>query len=352
MNVRMIAALIGQQAKLYFADRFFALITVLGLVVLIALYFLLPATVDETLELGLYMANMPPALEALLADEEVRFLRADSVEALRQAVLDGDVPAGYAFPDDLLAQLGSGGRPTAQLFLSPDVPAEFTAVYQVVLHEFAYAISGQKLDIETTEVVLGPDMAGQQIPPRRRMLPLLTVFALMIECLGLASLIATEVETGTIQALLVTPLTTAGLFVGKGLFGTLFAFVQAVLLIAVTGGLAQRPLLILVTLLLGAMLATGVAFLVASAGRDLMSVMGWGILAMLVLALPTFTVLAPGLATGWVKWIPSYYLVDTVYRAVNLDIPWSDAARNLSLLLASAAAFMALGVVVLRRRFR
>jgi ABC-2 type transport system permease protein len=222
MNARMIAALIRKDFKLYFSNRFFAIITLLGLVAFAAIYFLLPATVDETLELGLYMRELPPALEELLDSEEVNFYRAESIDALKQAVLDGDIPAGYAFPDDLLATIPSGQKATVQLYLASDIPPEFKEVYEVILDEFAFAISGQTLSqIETTDIILGPDMAGAQIPPRERMLPMLTVFVLMIESLGLASLIAAEVEVGTLRALLVTPLTMSGVFVGKRIFGTL-----------------------------------------------------------------------------------------------------------------------------------
>lgn len=352
MNPQIISALIGKDVKLYFSNRFFAVVTFLGLGAYILIYHLLPSTVEETLELGLYMTNMPPALEQTLAGEEVEFYRADSVEALQRAVLEGEIPAGYAFPDDMLETLRSGSTVTARLFLSPDVPPEFREMYEVVLREFAYAMTGQDLEVETTEIVLGPDLAGEQIAPRERMLPMLTVFVLMVESLGLASLIATEVEAGTIRALLITPMTMIGLFAGKGIFGTLFAFFQATLLILVTGGLSREPLLILTALLLGAALVTGVAFLIASVGRDLMSVMGWGVLAIVLLALPTFTFLIPGLASSWVRLIPSYYLVDTVYRTINFEASWGDVAGNLLLLLGYGVAFMALGIVVLRRKFR
>ncbi len=352
MNARMISALIGKDLKLYFSNRLFALVTVLGLVSYTAIYFLMPATVDETLELGLYMANVPAPLEALLAESDLRFYRADSIDALQQAVLEGDVPAGYAFPDDLLVQLSRGEQVSVQLLLSPNVPLEFVEIYEVILREFAFVISGQTLDIEMNEIVLGPDMAGRQVAPRQRMLPLLAVLVLMVECLGLASLIAAEVEAGTIQALLITPLTMVGLFLGKGVFGTLFAFVQSALLITITGGLLHQPLLILTALLFGSAMVTGVAFLIASTGRDLMSVMGWGVLAVILLVLPTFNVLMPGLASNWIKLIPSHYLVDTIYRAMNLELPWMDATQNLVLLLIYAAALMALGVVMLKRKLR
>lgn len=351
MNTAMLTALLGKDLKLYFANRYFALITVLGLVAYTAIYFLLPTTVDEVLELGLYMAQMPPALEAMLTQEDVAFYRAASEDALRQAVLEGEIPAGYAFPDTALAQLRTGQKIPVTLYLSPELPPEFKTIYEMLLHEFAFTLSGQTLTIETTEIVLGPDMAGQQIAPRQRMLPLLTVFILMVECLGLASLISAEIESGTLRAVLVTPLTLGGLFTAKGIFGTGFAFAQATLLMLFTGGLHTQPVLILTTLLLGAALVTGAGFLIASLGKDLMSVMGWGALAILLLALPSFSVLIPGLATQWVKLIPSYYLVDTVYRVSNYGAGWGDVAGNLALLALSALALLTLGVWVLKRRF-
>jgi ABC-2 type transport system permease protein len=351
MNTQALAALIGKDFRLFFANRFFALVTVLALVAYTAVFYLLPASIDDRLELGIYMVDLPPALSAALADDGIAFYRAESVAALQQAVLDGAIPAGYAFPDDTLSRIARGEPVTAQLFLAVDVPPGLRDIYTVILHEFGYVLSGQDLAIETTEIILGDDMAGAQIAPRQRMLPLLTVIVLMVECLGLASLIAGEVATKTIRALLVTPLTMTGLFVGKGVFGTLFAFAQAAILMLVTGGLAQQPVLILTALLFGAALVTGVAFLIASVGRDLMSVLGWGMLALLLLTLPAMTILIPGLATNWIRLIPSYYLADTVYRVVNFNASWGDVAGNLIVLPLYAAAFLALGIFVLRRKF-
>ncbi len=44
----MIAALIEKDLKLYFRNRFFTVITLLGIIAFIALYYLLPAQPDDT----------------------------------------------------------------------------------------------------------------------------------------------------------------------------------------------------------------------------------------------------------------------------------------------------------------
>jgi ABC-2 type transport system permease protein len=215
-----------------------------------------------------------------------------------------------------------------------------------------YFLAGQPLNVESEEIVLGPDMAGRQVPPRQRMLPVLAVFILMIESWGLASLISTEVETGTLRALLVTPLKVEGLFLSKGITGVLMSFGQVLLLLGITGGLAREPLLVLTGLLLGGLLVTGLSFLIASLARDMMSVMAWGMLVMVVLAIPAFNVLLPGLASNWIKVIPSYYFVDTIYRVINFNAGWSQVNASLMALLAMAVAFFGLGVLSLGRKLQ
>ncbi|MBO9375105.1 MAG: ABC transporter permease, partial [Chloroflexus sp.] len=86
--------------------------------------------------------------------------------------------------------------------------------------------------------------------------------------------------------------------------------------------------------------------------RDLMSVMGWGMLALLIMALPTFTVLIPGLAADWVRIIPTYYLVDTLHRSLNFGADWNDVGGNLLLLTAFALLSLVLGMVTLQRRWK
>ena len=59
--------------------------------------------------------------------------------------------------------------------------------------------------------------------------------------------------------------------------------------------------------------------------------------------MPAMGVLFPGVITGWVKAIPSYYIVDTVDRVANYGSGWADIWRDLVILLAFDAALLAAG---------
>lgn len=352
MNGQMLAALLRKDLILFFSNRFFAFITVLALVFYTVIYFVLPADLDETLEMALFAPNLPAQFISQLEEGGVILARMDSVDALKTAVQEGDYQVGVALPDNFAQNLAAGQAETAHIYFNANFPQDFKELYVAFVNELGFQFSGQPLNIDVTDEVLGVDRAGSQIPYRDRMMPLFAVFILVMEMMGLASLIASEVGSGTLSALLVTPLRVEGLFLAKGTFGIGLAFIQVVLLMLITGGLRHQPLLILLALLLGAFLVTGIAFLIASVASDLMSVMGWSMLGIILMALPAFSVLIPGLTTAWVKVIPSYYLVNTVNQVVNYGWGWADASQDLLLLLLLAMVFMGLGVLVLRKRFQ
>ena len=169
------------------------------------------------------------------------------------------------------------------------------------------------------------------------MRPLLALFIIFMEILGLSTLISEEVERHTAHALLVTPTSVIDFFTAKSLAGIGIAFIQAVLFMAIVGGMNTQPVIILVALLFGAALATGISFLVSAQAKDFMSVLAWSVPALVILVVPTFGVLFPGAVTGWIKIIPSYYLVDTIHRVANFGYGWEDIWLNLVILIGYTA---------------
>jgi ABC-2 type transport system permease protein len=352
MNIETITALLRKDLILFFSNRFFTLITVLGVVAYAGIYYLLPEEVEEILEMAIFAPGFPSAIIAQFEEEGLVFIPMDSLEDLKESIMGRKYPMGVALSPDFTSNLAAGRMEQVQLFFSDETPAEFRDVYVMMFTEIGYMLSGNPLNVEVSGEILGVDRAGEQIPHRDRLLPLMAVFILMIETMGLASLIAAEISTGTLQALMVTPLRVEGLFLAKGILGVSLAFTQACLLLAITGGLNRQPLIILAALFLGSVLVTGLGFLIASFSKDLMGTMGWGMLAIIVLSLPSFGVLLPGAVTGWVKIIPSYHLVEPVYLALNFPVTWADVSLNLAVLMGYALLFVVLGILVLRRKLR
>ena len=351
MNWRTVKVLLKKDLALFKANRFYLLMTVAGLVFYIAAYFVLPRTVDEKLSLAMYAPVMPPAFQQLTRQAGTDIKIVDTEDALKQAVLKGNYQAGIALPADIMTVWGAGGTPKITIYYPSGSPPEVADAVAALVKELSYAQTGQTLSLDVTQQTLGPDMLGTQVALRDRMRPLLAIFILLLEIMSLASLITVEIEQGTARALLVTPMRSNELYAAKAILGVGLALVQAVLFMGVVGGFSHQPVIILVTFLLGSVLVVGTGFLVAALSKDVMAVTGWGMLVFIILAIPGFGSIIPGLLSSWAKVIPSYFLTDTVSRVTNYGASWGDVAGNLAILAAVSAAVVVLGLVTLRRRY-
>ncbi len=351
MNWRIIGILISKDLSLFFRKKGIAVLTVLGIVFFLVIYFVLPNTVDENLEIGIYSPDALPAF-VQIEEEGLEIALVESDEALKEGVVEGDYILGISLPAGILEKLISGQKPTVNLYFTPDAPPEIRDAMEVFVRELAFMQTGHSLAVDISEEVLGQDMIGTPVPPRDRLRPLLAVFIIIMEILGLANLISEEVERRTAQALLITPTTIIDFFVAKGIAGVGLAFIQAVIFMVIVGGMNIQPLIILVTLLLGSAMVTGASFLISARAKEFMSVLAWSVPVLIILLVPSFSVMFPGAITGWVKVIPSYYLVDTVHRVANFGSGWGDIWLNLVILFGFIVVLNWLGIIVLRRKFR
>ena len=351
MNWQTIPPLIQKDLTIFFRNKFYAFITIMALVAYIGVYYAMPDTVNEIIEVGLYAPSSSSEAAKMLEDDGISFQLFESEASLQQAILDEEIGSGIAFPENLFQDVTAGKKPTVNVYVPSDVDDDIKDAMKVIVEAMSLTLTGRSLNIEANEVILGRDMAGEQVLPRNRMLPLLATIVLMFETMGLASLLAEEIQSGTIRALLVSPMGTREFFAAKGVISVSMVFFQVVVLMLVVGALKSAPLIILTTLFLGALLVTGIGFLMGAAGRDMLSVMAWGILAMLLLGVPAFGVIFPGTMTAWAKFIPSYYLVVTLHQVINFGVAWTQISNNLLLLLIWDVTLLSIGVAVLKRKF-
>lgn len=351
MKIHLISILIHKDLSLFFRKRAILILTFAGFIFYLIIYFVMPGSVDENLKIGLYSPVSLPIFTQI-EEENLEISYIESEELLKEAVLDGSYVVGISIPADAAEKFNSKQKPSVSLYFTPDTPQEIKDAMEIVVRELAFIQTGQPLTFDISEEILGQDLTGAPIPPRERLRPLLAIFILMMEILSLSNLISEEIERRTARALLVTPVTVTDIFIAKSIFGIGLAFVQAVLIMIIIGGMNIQPLIILISLLLGAALATGISFFISARAKDFMSVLAWSFPILIILIIPSFTVMFPGAVTGWIKIIPSYYLVDTVHRAANFGSGWGDVWVNILILFGFTLVIFWAGIYALRRKFQ
>ena len=350
MNWRIMGAIVSKDLSVYFRNRFIAVIIPLSIVAYLIIYFVMPSATSVT-DIGLYAPVVPSAF----AEEETEsfdFVMVDSEAALREAVAESDYPAGIVLPADIMEKFARGEKPDVKIYFSPETTEEIRELLRIFVKGLAYRQTGQLASFNETEIVLGTNLLGQDIPLRERMRPLFAVMLLMIEMFGLANLITVEVERRTVQGLLVTPMRVRELFAAKGVTGIILSFIPATLFMAVAGGMNSQPLVIFTAMLLGAVMVTGISFLVAALSKDFMSILGWVFVLLIIMAVPAVGIMMPGTITGWARAIPSYYLVLPVHQAAHYGSGWGDVWQYMLALAGFDLAFISLGIMALRRKFQ
>lgn len=382
---QIIGSIVRKDLIEYTRDRLWAFLTVLVLVIVVALFWILPSDVNESIELGVSGLDDPGLLAGLEAAEAeglrlVPFPSADDLEAVVAGEADAwqvgdtvtvvrsgadermpenaeraDVSVGIAFPGDFFAATAAGRRTEVTVYVDAAIPEEIELAVSSLVRELASTVAGDELPVVTADpdqiyVVLGEDRVGRQASLRDGFRPLLVFLILLMEMFVMASLIAKEIQDRTVTALLITPATVADVLAAKSIAGAVNGMGQAVIVLAAIGSLGTRPWLILTLMLLGAVMISGTAMLAGSMGKDFMSTLFNGMLYMIPLMIPAFAALFPGTASVWIRVIPSYPLVEGLVDVSTYGAGWAETLPNLSALLAWCVGLFALGWVVLRRK--
>ena len=399
----IIGALLRKELLAYSRDLVYLALTIFLLVLIPVLFRILPDSVDETITLGI-----SPSLDTLVADARAD-LEAGGATPEQLAALDeldlseeglalvevddaaqlagvvegrleawrtetGDVvvrdPAsepepvgaervgadvGIAFPDGFIADVMAGELGVAvTVYSDAGVPAEVRGAMTSFVRELSYQFAGRELPVgmpAEDEIVLGEDRAGDQVTLRERMRPLLLFMILLMETFSMASLVSTEVVQRTVTAVLVTPARVSDFLAAKAVFGTVLSLGQALVVLALIGGVtAQNWSLLLTTLLIGALMFTGVALFVGSAGRDFMGQLFLAMLVTIPLLIPAVAVLLPGSAAPWVQVIPTYPVIDVLVGATVYGATWADSAGSLGVAAAWLVVLFGAGWITLKRK--
>lgn len=338
----------AKDLKEFARDRFYLFMSILGLVFYVAIFWLLPSDVDETITIGVVGSEQFDFGEVANDESQgIAVVEYATTDELRTAVEESnEVSVGMAFPTDLAI-------PTIEVYIGPGVPSSLEGAITGMASEIAYAAVGVPPPVSgftTEQFVLGEDRAGNQVSLQEKFKPMLAFMVLIVEVLALAGLVASELQARTVKAVTVTPARVSDFLTAKAIFGTLLAFVQVVVLLVAVRGFSEGPLIMLTAVFLGAMLATGFGLLAGSIGKDFMSVIFWSMVIFVPLLIPAMALLFPGEAATWIKFLPSYPLAQVLIEVSGYGAGWAEAAPLLGALAAWCAAALIAGWVILGRR--
>jgi ABC-2 type transport system permease protein len=403
---QIVAALLKKELIAYSRDKLYLFLTGMVLIMIVVLFRVVPDSVDEQISLAVsppiatIIDNGRDSLRALgatddqlaeledadLAEQEegLDLVEFESADELR-AVVEGELEAwrtdsggivlrdkkageekpvdaerialdiGIAFPPTFIGDVATGRKGTeVTVYSDAAVPAEIEGAMTSFVREAGYQLAGRALPVtmpDEDRIVLGTDRAGDQVSMRDKLIPMMAFLILLMETFSMSSLISVEVLQRTATAVLVTPAKIGDFLAAKTIFGTGLALAQGLIVLTFVGAFtAGNWSILVVTMLLGAMMFTGIAMVVGSAGKDFMGQLFYSMAFIIPLMIPTFSVLFPGSAAPWVQAMPTYPVINTLVEASIYKAGWSEVWTQLVYAFAWVVAIYGAGLFTLKRK--
>lgn len=271
----------------------------------------------------------------------------DSVFEVKEAVANGHVDVGIVLPADFDSSVRQGEKTHITGFVSGESLAKNGTILGVTLFDLIREVAGQEPPVEIESTTLGDEVS---IPWNQRLLPLVVLMAVFLGGLFLpATSVIDEKEKRTLRALLVTPTTIGDIFMAKGLVGVILSLFAGVVILLLNQAFGVEPLLLVVVLALGSIMAVGLGLLLGAVLKDITTLFAVWKFGGILLFGPAFIYMFPQIPQWVGRLFPTYYILQPVIQISQRGSSLADIATNLFILIALDILIILIMILALRR---
>ncbi len=263
----------------------------------------------------------------------------DSDAILKDAVRAGAVDIGMIVPRDFDSRVLNNEETLISVYVWGQSLLKDRAVLASAIAVQIREMVGQESPVEIVEQTIGD---GENVPWEERLLPFVVLMTILIggTMVPAASLVD-EKQSRTITALTITPTSLGELFVAKGLLGIILSVGMGVLILLMNRAFGSQPLLLIVVLGLGAVMAATFGVLLGVLVKDIntlfATIKGLGLL----LYAPAIVYLFPAIPAWVGRLFPTYYMIQPVVEITQEGAGWGEVAPELLILTALIGALVA-----------
>jgi len=269
---------------------------------------------------------------------------------IRQAVENGAVDVGIALPADFDSLVTGGGKAEVEAYTWGESLAKDRSVIAVTITNLIREMTGQESPVDIETITLGDEVST---PWGDRLLPVIVLLAVFLGGLMLpATSIINEKAKRTLEALVVTPASIGDVFAAKGLVGLIISMFMGVLILIINQAFGNHPLLLVLVLALGGIMAVEIGVILGIFLKDITSLFTVWKTAGIVLFAPVFIYLFPEIPSWVGRIFPTYYIVQPIVDISQLGGGWAEIATNVFVLIGLGIILLGLVTLILKRTQR
>jgi len=346
MNPRRVAVLLGKELAHGPRNYIFIFAIIAPIAISLVVTLVLGNLFSEEPRLGITDEGSSRIVVMARELDSVSVQEYSTVAALKGAVENGAVDMGIVLPEGFDAAVLQGESVEIDAFIWGESLARNRTLLPATFANLVRDLAGQEVPIEIESVTLGN---GVSIPWSDRLLPFIVLATVFLGGLLLpATSVIEEKQKKTLVALIVTPASLGDVFAAKGLVGIILSLVMGVAILLLNRAFGAEPLLLVLVLALGAVMAVELGLLCGAFIRDITTLFTLWKSAGIVLFAPVFIYLFPQIPQWIGKIFPTYYILQPIVDISQRGAGWPEIALNVSILV--ALDIVLAGIVVLAAR--
>lgn len=331
MNLKRIGTLLGKDFKHGSKSFIFIFAIATPLVISFVMTMIFGSIFDNTPKMGLYDSGNSQLVALAEELNSVDAVIYESSEDLRNAIESGSADMGILLPADIDSAISQGQPADITAYVCGESLAKDRTIIRTAVSNLIRDLAGQEVPVAIDAITLGDE---NNVPWEDRLLPFVVLFAVILAgSMVPATALVDEKQKKTLKALVVTPTTLAEVFASKALMGIILSLVMGVLILIINQAFGSQPLLLIMTLALGSILASEFGLLLGAYIKDINTLFatmkGIGIL----FYAPAVVYLFPEIPEWIGRIFPTYYIVQPVVEISQQGAGWSDISLEIFILV-------------------
>lgn len=248
---------------------------------------------------------------ALNESEGVDLTRVNTLEGLAERVRNNNADLGLTIPEGFDRSLMGGDKPLLDITFSPESSPSTRVLIFLLLMDIVRGLEGCESPLK---VVMATDEEDEGVPLQKKLLPAVVLMVLIVAGIfAPAFLLVQEKESGTIMALLVTPVRLTEILVSKALLGYCLTLAICVVTLALNGALGAGTIPLLLTVVAGAGMCVPIGIIYGCLAPDAKTLYTLVKSLNILLIGPVAFYFIPSLP-GWLaRLFPTYWFIDPLY---------------------------------------
>ncbi len=347
MSLRNVGVLLGKELVQGPKGFIFIWALVLPVVLSFVLSLIFGTLFSETPELGIIDEGNSEITAMLGESDSVIYKEYDTLSELKQAVENGVVDMGIVLPDGFDNALKRGQKTELTAYVWGESLAKDRIILVVTIADLMREIAGQEAPVEIESIILGDE---EIIPWSDRLLPFIVLMAVFLGGVFLpATSIIDEKEKKTLDALIVTPTSIGDVLITKGLFGVILSIFIGVVVLLLNQAFGSQPLLLVLLLLLGAVMAAEIGLICGVIFKDFTTLFAVWKSGGVLLFGPAVIYMFPQIPQWIGRIFPTYYLLEPIVTISQRGGGWPEIATNVFILIGIDVILIGLIILALRK---